>query len=119
MENDATKEIEKIKAEYENQLKIDSEYKEKFGAIAKAESEDEGKTIVIYFKAPHRMALGSALAILERDVLQGCEIIFDSCVIAEISPDWEKFRNDNGRFIGLVPLLQSLCVVKKSTYKML
>jgi hypothetical protein len=112
----ADEEKEKTIAEYEKQKEIDATYKEKYNAIAKNEVFFKNKSVVCYWKAPHRMALGAALAILERDTLAGCEIIFDSAIIPDISVGWEEVRSDNGAMIGLVPYLQSLCVVKKNIF---
>lgn len=94
------------------QIKVTAEEaKTKYGAVGMAQNED----LVVYFKKPSRLVLGVAMAEIDRNVTQACEYIFDDCVIKEIS-DWEAFRNDDELFIGLIPKLQSLASVKKSTY---
>lgn len=115
----AKNEAEKIIKEREEFLALEAKYKETHGAVGYCKSTHEEKEIICWFKKPSRMALGSALAIMDSDLIAACEMIFDSAVIVELSPEWELFRNDDGRFIGITRFLQSLAVVKKSTYKIL
>lgn len=92
------------------------EAKTKYGAIRMAENTNEkGDAIVCYFKEPSRLVLGVALAEIDRNTVMACEYIFDDCCIREIS-DYDTFRNDKNIFLGLLGLLQSLVVVKKSTF---
>lgn len=81
------------------------------GAIKKAENGD----LVVYFREPSRMALGIAMAEIDRDVVKACEIIFYDACIAEVS-DLDAYAKDTALFIGIIKLLQSLVVVKKSLY---
>lgn len=114
----AAEEKAKIIAEEKANIELEEKYKKDFGIIASCSGYDEdGKKMTLYFKPPHRMALGAALAVINTNTVEACEIIFDSAIVTDISPDWEKFRNDNGRFLGLTTFLQSLGAVKKSTYK--
>ena len=81
------------------------------GAIRKAEHGD----LVVFFREPSRMALGIAMAEIDRDVVKACEIIFYDACIAEVS-DMDTYAKDTALFMGIIPLLQSLVTVKKSLY---
>jgi hypothetical protein len=74
-----------------------------------------GKEIVCYFKKPSRLVLGVALAELDRNIVLASEYIFDDCTIRDIS-DFDAFRNSDEIFLGLIPKLQTLARVKKSTF---
>lgn len=114
----AEAEKKKVIAEQEALLKLEAQYKESHGAIGFTRTlDDEGKPMILWYKKPSRAALGAAMAILESDTITACEYIFDSAVIVELSPDWEKVRNHDGRFMGIVTFLQMLGAVKKSLYK--
>lgn len=113
--NSAESEKEKIRLATEEAIKFDSEAKEKYKAIAKIESVlKNGDRVTCYFKEPNRMAIGAAMAVIERDVMQGLEFIFDGSIIPEISPDWQKFREDSGCMGGSSAQLQLLCGLKKN-----
>lgn len=81
------------------------------GSIRKAEHGD----LVVYFREPSRMAWGIAMAEIDRDVVKACEIVYFDACIAEVS-DMDAYHKDMSLFIGLIPLLQSLVVLKKSLY---
>lgn len=117
MEESAKQESEKIITTHKEFLELQDKYKQSHGVVGYCKSTHEGREIICWFKKPHRMALGAALAKMETDLIAACEMIFDSAVVSELSPDWELFRNDDGRFIGITNFLQSLAVVKKSTCK--
>lgn len=71
--------------------------------------------VAVFFREPSRMALGIAMAEIDRDVVKACEIIFYDACIAEVS-DMDSYIKDTSLFMGIIPLLQSLVVVKKSLY---
>jgi len=97
---------------------LEEKYKASHGAIGFTRTlDDEGKPIILWYKQPHRSALGAAMAVLEHNTIEACEYIFDSALIPELSPEWEKVRNHNGRFMGICIFLQALGGVKKSTYR--
>lgn len=81
------------------------------GAIKSASHGD----LVVFFREPSRMALGIAMAEIDRDVVKACEIIYYDACIAEVS-DLEAYAKDTALFMGIIPLLQSLVSVKKSLY---
>lgn len=108
--------MEKKELTQDESLALDKRAKEEFKAVKKAVNVDkDGKQIVAYFREPSRMVVGIAMAKLDTDTLTACEYIFDDAVIREIS-DTDAFRNDNGIFIGLNVMLQSLVTIKKSTF---
>ena len=81
------------------------------GATAKVTDGDK----VCYFRLPSRMAIGTSLSMLNTDVVQACEIIFNDACIREVS-DYNHWLNDNELFNGICGQLQSLIRVKKSTW---
>lgn len=81
------------------------------GAIKSASHEN----LVVFFREPSRMALGIAMAEIDRDVVKACEIIFFDACIKEVS-DMDAYHSDTSLFMGIIPLLQSLVTVKKSLY---
>lgn len=108
----ADQEAEKIKA----QSKLDAEYKEKYKYVLKAENINEaGKAVVCYFREPSRIAFGVALAKIDTNVVEACEIIFNDSVIQEIS-DWQDFASENKLFYSLIGALQGLAKQKKSVF---
>lgn len=108
----AAKEAELIKTEAGHDARMKNEYK----AILKAEHTDEQGTVhKCYFKKPSRMTIGLAMAEIEKNVVQACEYVFIDSVIREVS-DVDYFMNNDEVFMGLIPKLQSLVLVKKSTF---
>lgn len=101
----------KIKAELEKDAEIRAKYK----YIRKVKNTDDaGTERVAYFREPNRLIVGIAMAKIEENVTLACEYIFDDAVIKEVS-DWEYFRENNSVFYGIIPVLQRLAEVKKST----
>lgn len=82
---------------------------EKYGAIMHVEN--QGKHA--YFKAPNRYTVGAALAKIESNVTEACEMIFNNAIIQECS-DVAHFQT-NEVFYSLIAPLQSLIRVKKNT----
>lgn len=66
-----------------------------------------------YFKSPNRYAVGAALAKIDTNVVEACEIIFNASVIKEVT-DVAYFQQDEV-FLSLIAPLQRLILVKKST----
>lgn len=111
-EETAAAEAEKIQA----QAAQDQDAKSKYGAVRVARNVDKnGNDIVAYFREPSRPVLGVAIAELDKNTVLACEYIFDDACIREIS-DFDAFRNDVSIFLGLGGMLQSLIIVKKSTF---
>lgn len=81
------------------------------GAIKSATHEN----LAVFFREPSRMALGVAMAEIDRDVVKACEYIFNDACIMEVS-DFKEYSTDTALFMGIIPLLQSLVSVKKSLY---
>lgn len=107
---------EEIAAKTAATIKQDDAIRAQYNYVRKAVNVDEnGVEHVAYFKAPNRLIVGIALAEIDRNTLLACEYIFDESIIKEVS-DVDYFRNDDGVFMGLTAMLQSLIRVKKSTF---
>lgn len=91
----------------------DLQIKEKYGEVLKIEV--EGKKI--YLKKPNRYQLSPVFAKLHQDPIFAFELLCKACVIEEVS-DMEVIENDS-LFLSIMPELNALVDLKKSTSKML
>ncbi len=88
-------------------------YKSKYAAFYKISSPDGAH--VLWLRKPSRLAVGVFLAKVEKNVTDACEVLFDDCVVREIS-DADYFRNDDEAFLGVVPALQAIVRLKKNLF---
>ena len=111
---------EEIKLKQEANEAQDAKAKE-LGAVVCLRVEDkDGIERVAYLKAPDRYAVGYALSELSGgDILKGCEYIYDSAVMKDISPDYQLIRDEDYLFISVHKAIQAAIPFKKNNSKIL
>lgn len=83
------------------------------GADFKIEVENGEETIVGFLKKPTRLTLSAVMKLLETDSLKANESLLRTCLIKEVS-DMRLVDNDE-IFLSVLPQLQNLITLKKST----
>jgi hypothetical protein len=87
--------------------------KEKYGDVFELTVEDKKA----YLRKPNRMQLGPVLSMIESNPLTAFEMLWNSCVIPEISN--MEIAADDDYFIGACTAMNGMVVLKKSSLKKL
>lgn len=83
------------------------------GADFKIEVENGEEVVVGFVKKPTRQTLSVVMKLLETDSLKANETLLRTCLIKEVS-DMRLVDNDD-IFLSVLPQLQNLITLKKST----
>jgi hypothetical protein len=83
------------------------------GADFKIEVESGEETIVGFLKKPSRVTLSAVIKLLETDTIKANETLLKTCIIKEVSD--MRLVEDDDIFLSVLPQLQNLIALKKST----